>query len=98
MKRVKRNQRRSGKSRKPAVKSYSVDRIENGIAVLEDPDNGNPEIEVPLSALPEGLEEGDVIAFDPDQGNWAEDREEKERRLKRNQALMTSILADSKEK
>lgn len=56
---------------------YSVDRIEENIAVLED-DNGG-KINVGVSFLPQGTSECDVLLKDED-GLFIKDDEEKKRR------------------
>ena len=43
------------------MKKYSVDRIENDIAVSED-ENGNT-VNIRLSELPSGVKEGDILSF-----------------------------------
>lgn len=60
--------------------TYIVDRIEDGIAVLED-DNLNRR-EVPEKLLPLGTEEGSVLKLKED-GTFALDEEETDRRRKR---------------
>lgn len=96
---MKHDKKKRKKGAKPVktIKSYAVDRIVGDIAVLEDPDGGNPAIEIPVSALPEEIEEGDVVSFDPENGSWAEDQEEKDRRMARNQALLEKLLKKSQE-
>lgn len=56
---------------------YSVDRIEENIAVLED-DNGK-KINVVISSLPQGTAECDVLLRD-ENGLFFKDDEEKKRR------------------
>lgn len=60
--------------------TYIVDRIEEGIAVLED-DNLNRR-EVPEKLLPPGTEDGSVLRLKED-GSFALDKEETDRRRKR---------------
>lgn len=60
--------------------TYIVDRIEEGIAVLEDDDLGRRE--VPLKLLPPDIEEGSVLRLMED-GSFALDKEETNRRRKR---------------
>lgn len=60
--------------------TYIVDRIENGIAVLED-DNLNRR-EVPAKLLPPDTEEGSVLNSNTD-GTFILNKEETDRRRKR---------------
>lgn len=53
--------------------NWIIDRIENNIAVCE---AGDCFIDVPLSALPKGASEGDVITLSIDKGQTA-DRKDK---------------------
>lgn len=96
---MKHDKKKRKKGAKPVktVKSYAVDRIVGYIAVLEDPDGENLPVEIPVSALPEEIEEGDVVSFDPENGSWAEDQREKDKRLARNQALLEKLLKKSEE-
>ncbi|MFT4006880.1 MAG: DUF3006 domain-containing protein [Lacrimispora sp.] len=55
---------------------YTVDRIEEGIAVCED-ENGE-QIKLCASQLPEGVTEGDILSQEP--GGWRLDLEETSRR------------------
>lgn len=43
------------------MKKYSVDRIENGVAAVED-ENGNI-VNLKISELPQGVKEGDILSF-----------------------------------
>ncbi len=58
---------------------YSVDRIEENIAVLEDDDGKRKSVELHL--LPEDTKECDVL-FQDENGVFVKDDEEKERRQK----------------
>ena len=60
--------------------TYIVDRIEEGIAVLED--NNLNRREVPEKLLPPGTEDGSVLRLMED-GSFALDKEETNRRRKR---------------
>lgn len=60
------------------MKKFSVDRIENDIAVLMDDNNT---VEYDLSSLPFGVKEGDIITIDDD-GKMYIDRAEALRRKK----------------
>jgi hypothetical protein len=64
---------------------WIIDRIEEDIAVVEI-SAGNM-LDIPLSALPEGVSEGDVITLDIN-------REAKELRQERINDLMDSLFAD----
>lgn len=55
---------------------YTVDRIEEGIAVCED-ENGE-QIKLCASQLPEGAKEGDILSQEPE--GWRLDLEETGRR------------------
>lgn len=62
---------------------YSVDRIENGIAVLIDNDENTRE--VPLTQLPQGVGQSDVLW--EENGAFRVDMDEKQRRQQRIRAL-----------
>ena len=55
------------------LKFYTVDRIEEGIAVLFDDDENKTEIS--LEGLPEGVKEGDILSFDPENDAYAIEKE-----------------------
>lgn len=59
---------------------YSVDRIEENIAVLEELDTGNI-IEVPASKLPHFIEDGTVVRYENDE--YVIDKSEEEIRRER---------------
>jgi hypothetical protein len=56
----------------------TIDRIEEGIAVLIMADEGNPRFTLPLSRLPSGSREGDVLTLtlerDEEETRAAKDR------------------------
>ena len=54
-------------------KYYTVDRIEEDIAVLYDDDENKSDI--PVSGLPEGLKEGDILRFDEENETYVIDKE-----------------------
>ena len=58
---------------------YSVDRIEENTAVLEDDDGKRRSIELLL--LPENTKESDIL-FEDENGTFVKDDEEKDRRQK----------------
>ena len=57
-------------------KYFTVDRIEENIAVLFDDDDNKSD--VPVSELPEGLKEGDIIRFDEEDKIYIIDKEKTE--------------------
>jgi len=57
-------------------KYYTVDRIEENIAVLFDDDDNKSD--VPVSELPEGLKEGDILRFDEEDKTYVIDKEKTE--------------------
>lgn len=67
----------------------TVDRIEDGVAVLEYP--GREMHEVPASELPEGAAEGSVLTLEED-GGLALSPEETRRRREINRNLFNSLL------
>lgn len=68
--------------------NWSVDRIENGIAVLvSDQDQVK---ELPVSELPADIKESDRLAC-TDNG-WQVDREDTENRLQKNRDLLAKLL------
>ena len=54
-------------------KSFTVDRIEEGIAVLFD--DGDNRTEIPAANLPEKLKEGDILRFDEENQAYTIDAE-----------------------
>lgn len=71
---------------------YTVDRIENNIAILED--DMLSMLPVPLSLLPEGVTEGSILSFD---GNgYSIDRDEEAAARSRLFALQNKILGKNK--
>ncbi len=66
---------------------YSVDRIEENVAVLED--DNEKKINVDVSSLPQGTSECDVLVKDKN-GLFVKDDEEKKRR----QDLILKMLED----
>lgn len=65
-----------------------VDRIEGDIAVLEI--NGSRYLNAPLSELPEGTRQGDVLEGQP--GSWRRDDAERARRELFNKDLMKRLF------
>ena len=57
-------------------KYYTVDRIENDIAVLINDDENKSDI--PVCELPEGLKEGDILRFDEEDETYVIDKERTE--------------------
>lgn len=58
---------------------YSIDRIENNIAVLEDINTGEKK-EVDISLLPEEIKEGTILSFNDDKYELDLDEEEERRK------------------
>jgi len=56
-----------------AFKFYTVDRIENNIAVLFDDDDKKSD--VPVANLPKGLKEGDILSFDAENNIYIIDKD-----------------------
>lgn len=67
---------------------YSVDRIEENIAILEDDDGKR--ISVELVLLPENTNECDVLSED-ENGVFVKDDEEKERRQKLIEEMLENL-------
>ncbi len=67
---------------------YSVDRIEENIAILEDDDGKRRSVEIHL--LPENTEECDVL-FEDENGVFVKDDEEKERRQKLIEEMLENL-------
>jgi len=61
-----------------SYKYYTVDRIEEDIAVLFDDDDNKTDI--PVVDLPENLKEGDILQFDEESQMYAIDTEKTEQR------------------
>jgi len=59
-----------------SCKYYTVDRIEEDIAVLYDDEENKSDI--PVSELPEDLKEGDILQFDEENQIYIIDREKTE--------------------
>ena len=55
---------------------YTVDRIEDGIAVLYDDDENKTDI--PVCKLPENINEGDILRFDGENDAYIIDKEKTE--------------------
>ena len=58
---------------------YSIDRIENNIAILEDINTGEKK-EVDISLLPEEIKEGTILSFNDDKYELDLDEEEERRK------------------
>ncbi len=58
---------------------YSIDRIENNIAVLEDINTGEKK-EVDISLLPEEIKEGTILSFNDNKYELDLDEEEERRK------------------
>ncbi len=56
---------------------YTIDRIENGVAVLEKPDRST--LEVPAAELPEGCAGGDAVRKEKDGWIFADNKKARER-------------------
>ena len=59
-----------------SCKNYTIDRIEEDIAVLFDDDDNKTDI--PVSELPENLKEGDILRFDEESETYTIDSEKTE--------------------
>lgn len=70
------------------MKKYSVDRIENGLAVIE---YGNERINISVLSLPSGVREGDILIRHSD-GSFAVDRKETERLKREYNKIQNSIF------
>ena len=70
--------------------TYTIDRIEDRLAVLEDEDGGCTN--VPVTLLPDGAREGDVLTW-TEPGIWAVDAAETAARRARIHALEISLRA-----
>ena len=70
------------------MKNYSIDRIEENIALLIDDDGKKIEIEV--QQLPEGIREGDVLKSE--NGEYLSDEEETKRRKERILSLRNKLF------
>ena len=57
-----------------SYKNYTVDRIEENMAVVFDDDDKKSDIHV--SALPENLKEGDILCYDDENKTYTIDREQ----------------------
>lgn len=68
---------------------YSVDRVEEGLAVLVGDDGETLVVE--LSLLPEGTDEGSVLDGDPENG-FTTDIDEQIKRRKENFDLLNSLF------
>ena len=55
-----------------SCKNYTIDRIEEDIAVLIDDDENKSDI--PVSELPENLKEGDILRFDEENETYMIDK------------------------
>lgn len=69
---------------------WIVDRIESGFAVCEGANR--TAVDLPLSELPAGIKEGDVIRLEGEA--YQIDREETERRREENRRLLESLLEE----
>ena len=72
------------------MKEFTIDRIEDGKAVLEC-ENGDF-VNIDLTSLPKNIKEGDVIRFD--NGSYFFNAEETEQRRKKIKKLMESLFED----
>ena len=59
-----------------SYKNYTIDRIEEDIAVLFDDDDIKTDI--PVSELPENIKEGDILHFDEESQTYAVDKAQTE--------------------
>jgi len=59
-------------------KNYTVDRIEEDIAVLFDDEENK--IDIPVSELPEDIKEGDILRFDEENQTYMIDKSKTEER------------------
>ena len=59
-------------------KNYTIDRIEEDIAVLFD--DGDNKSDVPVINLPENIKEGDILKFDEENQTYTVDYESTEQR------------------
>jgi len=59
-----------------SCKNYTVDRIEDDIAVLFDDDENKTD--VPISELPENIKEGDILSFDEENQTYTVDKNKTE--------------------
>lgn len=72
------------------MKKFTIDRIEEGKAVLEC-ENGEM-VSLELSSLPKNIKEGDILEFAD--GSYFLDNEETEKRKKRIRDLMSNLFED----
>ncbi|MCL2095495.1 MAG: DUF3006 domain-containing protein [Oscillospiraceae bacterium] len=56
-----------------ACKFYTVDRIENGFAIIYDSKDNKSDVEI--TRLPEDLKEGDILSFDEENKIYIIDEE-----------------------
>ena len=59
-----------------SCKNYTVDRIEEDMAVLFD--DGDNKSDMPVSDLPENIKEGDILRFDEENNEYIIDKEKTE--------------------
>lgn len=72
------------------MKKFTIDRIEEGKAVLEC-ENGEM-VSLEVSSLPKNIKEGDVLEFAD--GSYFLDNEETEKRKKHIRDLMSNLFED----
>ncbi len=70
------------------MKKYSVDRIENGIAVIE---CGKEILNISVLNLPSGVREGDILVRQSD-GSFTADAEETERLKREHNKIQNSLF------
>ena len=61
-----------------AYKFYTVDRIEEDIAVLYERDGEENKTDIHVSELPEDIKEGDILKFDEENSTYTIDKEQTE--------------------
>ena len=59
-------------------KFYTVDRIEEDIAVLYERDGEEHKTDIPVTELPENIKEGDILRFDEETKTFIIDSEKTE--------------------
>ncbi len=67
---------------------YVIDKIENGIALLENTKDGN-KLEIDIKKLPSNIKENDVLDYDGK--SYVIDNTEKEKRIKRIREKMDKL-------
>ena len=61
-----------------SYKFYTVDRIEEDIAVLYERDGDENKTDIHVSELPEDIKEGDILKFDEENSTYIIDKEQTE--------------------